>query len=226
MLLKKYKNRLFLLMNELSLDVSDFVKREEEGKFILCHKISSFEFSIRFHNDDYHLFDCLMTTFAPGNKVVNIPNETYCGFDKVEELFQYWIIRDLGAFLAEESEIDMWDQSNNYLKTATIDKIDFDDNSPFDEIEKEQVKLGIGEAKSIVINSFKFSAEQVIIINKRFDYLEKAIDRNNKTDWKSIAISTILGLIMNLGVDTNTGKGIWDLFLKVFQNLPMLPMPN
>jgi len=74
-----------------------------------------------------------------------------------------------------------------------------------------------------MISDFNFNHDQINEIDRRIKYLELALNRLSKTDWKGIAFSTIIGLILNLTVDTQTGHAILELFKRIFEGLPRLP---
>lgn len=213
---------MFLLISELGLKHNAFDKIEDLGKFIITHIETGFKYSIGASKHCYDNLESIYTTFAPGNPTVAFPRDRYANFEEIKKNFTNWVNNHLKGYIDELNEIDMWNQSSQLVETKTIEKIDFNDNSPFSKEEIIQIKLGLNEAKLVIINNFNLSENQIEIIENRFRYLEEAIDRTNKTDWKGIAISTVIGLVLNLGVDTNTGKAIWELFIKVFSNIPMI----
>jgi hypothetical protein len=62
----------------------------------------------------------------------------------------------------------------------------------------------------------------VEIIEKRLLYLSDAVDRLNKTDWYGIAISTLIGISINLSLDTEKGRLLFKLFKQVVENTIIL----
>jgi len=54
------------------------------------------------------------------------------------------------------------------------------------------------------------------------EYLKKAVDRLNKFDWRGLAISVVVGIGINLSVDTNSGKLLLDLLRQAFNTVTYL----
>jgi len=53
-------------------------------------------------------------------------------------------------------------------------------------------------------------------LDEKIEYLNESVNRLNRFDWKGVALSTIIGFVTNLSVDTTTAKHIYDLFQQVF----------
>jgi hypothetical protein len=54
-------------------------------------------------------------------------------------------------------------------------------------------------------------------INERLEYLSQAVDRLNKFDWKAQALSTLISIAVNLSVDTEGGKKLFQLFSQALE---------
>ena len=79
-------------------------------------------------------------------------------------------------------------------------------------LDKPLVRNGTQEFRQLIIANFTPTEEQAEVINNRLDYLEKAIDRLNRIDWKALAISTVIAIGINLYVDTEKGRLLFALF--------------
>ena len=101
-------------------------------------------------------------------------------------------------------------------------EIEFENQANFNLDEKAQIKLAINDLKLLIHKSLETTEEEQILVNKRLDYLIDAVNRLNKFEWKSVAISTIMSISIALTLDTTKGQLLWDLFKKVFSIIPML----
>ena len=82
--------------------------------------------------------------------------------------------------------------------------------------------MAIEELKLLIHKNLETTVEEQQVVNNRLDYLIEAMNRLNKFDWKSIAISSIMSISVALTLDTNKGQLLFDLFKKVFSIIPML----
>lgn len=235
-MLKKYKNQIYKFIADSPLSINDFNiiepkdKLEESLKdfFTLIYKDTPMSFYIlvseKSHKDlhyNYTIFDkgYPRSLFSP-----SLESQVNFGFNHVLNGLKQWFEGYLKDYIEEQESADYWEQIKQEKIDFSQQNINFDDNAPFTEAEKESVTLGLNEAKILLLEKYSFSDGQMEIINKRFDYLEKTIDRAlNKTDWKNLAQNVIIGLILNLTTDTNMGSAIYNLFIKVFNNIPNLP---
>jgi hypothetical protein len=67
-----------------------------------------------------------------------------------------------------------------------------------------------------VYQNYKTTKEQRDYVEERLEYLSNAVDRLNRFDWKSLAISTVVGIGINLAVDTQTGPMLMRLLEQAF----------
>ncbi len=82
--------------------------------------------------------------------------------------------------------------------------------------------MAIEELKLLIHKNLETTVEEQQVVNNQLDYLIEAMNRLNKFDWKSIAISSIMSISVALTLDTNKGQLLFDLFKKVFSIIPML----
>jgi len=221
-MLKKYKNLIYLSIKHTPLEIEDFFIEEEEYLFKIIYKDTPLHFSFFQEESNYHHFNCQNTVFQKDFPLSSIFPDSPSEFEYISPAFDIWLEEEVDEYRKEQIEPDYWKQLNNKFDLEKHN-IDFNDNSNFTNEEKKQITLGLNEARIFLKEEFNFSNTQLEIINQRLLYIEGALDRVNKTDWKSIMISTLIGLITNLGVDTNTASSVWDLFKNIFNNIPSLP---
>lgn len=228
MLIKKYKNQIYNTLNRKGFNPKDFIIEDinENGYDIgqLRYKRQEMLFQFISSKDSFHYFDVRYKKFDKGLPWTDLPSGSkFIEFEIVLGIFSMWLDDELSEYINETVTKDLWLIAESNKGSLKLDYIDFDDNSPFTLEEKEQLKLGLNEAKTLLLKEFNFNEHQMKVVEKRLQYLGESIERNTKTDWKGIAVSTIIGLILNLGIDTESGKLVWDLFGKVLDNLPSLP---
>lgn len=232
MILKKYKNLIYKTLEDLEFDHKDFEWEDLEYQgitdkhvaFKLNLKDSGLYFIICQAKNSFDKFFIARSEFKPGYpENDNGKYMEYLDIDDVISRFKAWIQNDVNKYIAELDTPNLWESYERSIQPLNFERIDFNDKSKFKLEEREHIKLGLNEIKLLIADNFDFSKNQLKMINQRLNYLEGATKRLNKTDWKSITISTVFGLILNLSVDTQTGQAILDLFKKVFENLPQLP---
>jgi hypothetical protein len=224
MTLKEYKNQLFEAVTELDFDVSDFNlvqlnKHPKGNAFSMMYKKSMMGFLFISKRNSFHEYRYQYSMFAPKFPTSQIePMKEWLAFENIIIAFKQWVNNDLSKYRKEADAVDLLELALNNKEKLEV--IDFGDDSSFSPEEQEQVKLGIGEARVLLASNFDLNEPQLAIVNGRLDYLLAALDRNIKADWKSIAISAILGMIIILSVDKEKGQAIWKIFKMVFEFRP------
>lgn len=229
-MLKKYRNRLVDVLQETGLDSSDYSVSEINSsgaiysKFIrIQYKDSPMIFTIRCDSEDWDSFDTESTVFSPVYASETWPSDKWIDFEGVVGELLRWKAEDLEDYISEESTPDLLSILMNRGKAQESDSsINFEKEEPFNKEEKEQVRLGLNEIKLLIEDKFHFSDGQIAAINARLDDLDKKLDKLDKIDWKSIAASTIVNLVMTLSMDANTAQNFISLFGKVFKSVVQL----
>lgn len=227
MLRKKYKNDLYNSIVSKGFDLDNFVLSEQkiEGypSTTLRYKASPFYFVIRVSNDSFENFDYKFIKFSPGYKSSEFePTQGWASFETVENAFNIWLEKDIKEFLIEENELDLWAEFQNGNKTFNIHKIDFDDKSAFSSDERNHLVLAINDLKLLIHKNLQTTSEEQFLVDERLTYLLESSVKLNKFDWKGLAISTIISISISLSLDTARGQVLFNLFKKVFSNLPKL----
>lgn len=232
MILKKYKNELFTVLETSGVSIDSFEVKNETKQNMLGQEMHTFKillidsplyFTVIESPLSFDQFGVTYIKFAP--KFSEFDSAGFLvqadDFDTVKNKFMSWLNSDILNYLDDKNGFDLW--KDYFSHNINFTKINYQDLSKFTAKEREQVKIGLDQFKISLITKITFDSRQLEAIGQRIKYLSEAVDRLDKTDWKSIAISTILSLITALSVDTNTGKLIIDLFKKSFQIVPKLP---
>ena len=225
-MLKKYKNEIFNLIKEYGLSIDKFeINENKENELVSVVSVveSPFDFFIRNSSESYSAFECWWICFGPKYASSSVyPENNYFSFDTIKSYFKEWLYNHVEPYFQEKAEIDLWDQYKNDTKLLNLEKIDFNDKANFSFDEKSQISLALGDLKLLIERKFDLDDQQKSIVNDRLNYLASAVDRLNKFDWKSIAVSTMFSIAIALSLDTQKGHELFNLFAQVFNVIPQL----
>jgi len=226
-MLKKYKNKLFYLIEGWGYNVKNFEFSESTTQFsngqklpnyILKIKDTSLGFTFHSHPNDFHQFKFTKTEFNP--KFTKTAPSSYQEFELVKDEFRKWLFDDLSDYFDEIDTKDFWDVIENNDEVL-LKEINFNGTTPFTKEEKDSVTLALNQFQETLLKNHQFLPAQINQIEKSVNYIKSKID-SNKIDWKNITVGTIITLIVALNVDTDIGKMIWFFFQEMFHQLPLL----
>ena len=223
-MLKKHKNAFLETIKKEGLNPELFEAREIDDPrllsilfgvhktFIIGLKQSALIFKVS-DNVPVDLFSGSFLRFPGGIKrFKDIP------FKTVLEFFRSWVNNEVKAYLEEQDLPDLWSELANYK--SVLEDTEFfrsDGGSDFSEKEKIEIRDSINKYKLLLEENFHPTKEQTEFINQQLDYLSGAVDRLNRIDWRGLTISILMGIAINLSVDTEKGKLIFSLFQQALQ---------
>jgi hypothetical protein len=227
-MLKEHKNRWFEVVSKIAkfwdIDISDFEGIERDDRtFIVQLRNTPFVFMIRQKADDYDYFTTNGTLFKPGFPLWKNAEE----YDQDMSFYDvYSIDKQLGEwarnairYLAENKSPDLWTQLNTYSFFTSASSIPVEELQPFTDNEKTKIKASLLDFEERIIEKFDPLQEQLDFIKERLEYLSQAVDSLNRFDWKAQALSTLTSIAINLGVDTETGNQLLELFKQAFASI-------
>jgi hypothetical protein len=218
-----YKNQIFQHLLNHPIGIDNFEVLDNEDLFQLKYKPFPDPF-FAFGFTSTHSFDSfgvLMTFYRPGYPFKNHGNLPF-EFHKAFELFKSWLKEVLGRYLEDESTPNMFEEYQKRSNITVIENEDFKVSEVFTLRERESIKLGLNEIKSIIAQRFTATAEQLENTNQRIAYLQEGVDRLNKTDFKGIFINTIISIMIALSLDTQKGQELYSLFMQIIQFMPSI----
>jgi hypothetical protein len=224
---KHYSNKLFQLISNLGFECNKFELKEKNSISSLETIIQVKETPLKFYflnpNTSYEHFRSKYIPYSHYNIVTKYsPQDEWISFDGVVHDFEYWLKYHVKCYFDDNTEPNLWSQFNQANKTLNINQIDFSDKSFFSSNEIQEIQRGISELKLLIQQHLKTSKMEQKIVNEHMNYLSEASLRLNKFDWKSVAISTLISIVIALSLDTQKGQLIFDLFKKVFSSVQML----
>lgn len=229
-MLKKHKNSLFHIIKGndfLSLDSFNISEKNigDGVMTVISYKNSPLEFTIQIDSDSYHNFFYGYVTFSPTFERIS-SGGIVLNFEELQTKFEDWLNYDVKEYIFESSEIDLWTEYKNTSSSLNLDEIDFDNKEPFTIDEQRQISMALNELKVLITGNFEITKEQLSTVTDRFDYLDESLEKLNKINWKSLAISTMINISITLALNPDQGKKLFSLFIQVFNALPKLIMGN
>jgi hypothetical protein len=225
-MLKQYKNRLFQEIHNKGLDPRSFQTKETriEGHsaFVLQLMNTPLKFIIRNSSDSYHRLDCSYSQFGPSFPMSAYypPLEgSWTRVDQVLVRFSKWLEDCVKPYLEELLEPDLWEQVQLGGPIIGTSKPREEDRLGFSADEAAQIRLAMKEFRLLVVKTFDPSQEEKEVIDARLDYLAEAVDRLNRLDWRSVAITTVISISITLSLDTEKGRILFGLFQQVFSRV-------
>jgi hypothetical protein len=240
-MLKKYKNAILQIIRDENLDpllfeveesptnFSEDVTDEELSSFKICYKNTPLYYLFRNAGDDFHSFDYIYVKFAPLLPEVIYEDvrhewngDLWISFEEIKVNFRYWLNNSIKEYINESLSVDQWKQLDLQTDMGMRLFLSNDDKLPFTEAEKIQLHLSINEFKMLIDTTFCPNVEETKTINDRLDYLAESVDRLNRIDWRSLALSTVLSISIALSLDKQNGQILIDLFKRIFINVVRL----
>jgi hypothetical protein len=198
------------------------IRNKEYDCFIIKIKNSPLQFWIC--HDTEHPFDSYIyrySLFRPGYTLYT-PNQKWQEIDEICNQLTNWLEDTVSRYKEELNTPDLWEQFEQYqpfISSSTFSKEDF---QPFSPQEKEEINSSLDVFKELVDKNFNPNDEQEKFNNDRIEYLRKKLDELNKFDWRGLAISIVVGIGINLSVDTHSGKLLLDLLRQAFNTVQYL----
>ena len=219
--LKKYKNKILEVIHEEGFDVEQFKKHEKnvDGSQAAIFQLvnSPLFFMIRTNPDDYHSYDCRYINFSPDfSRSEYEPDRDWGDFEFCYDKFIWWLNNHVKEYQVEMEVPDLWSELQGKPLFETDPLVDRNADQ-FNRIEKDKIERALLQFKSMLIEEYKPTEEQLNSIEDRLKYLSDSTERLNKVDWQGVAISTIMSISIALSLDTAKGKHLFDLFKRSFQ---------
>jgi len=222
-MLKKYKNMLLEIIREKDFDPMMFTSSEMKVGSSPCLMIrvkeSPLKFAVFEKNDDYHFFESRSVEFGPNMGKPASFSGFASNWEPIATIYQefgQWLEFHVRNYLNELILPDLWQQIEDQKPLVTGTDLSEKEVAPFSDEQKERLRLSIDEFKIRIIETFDPSPDQIQAIANRLDYLSGALDRLNRIDWKSLALSTTLNIAFALALDTAKSKTLYNLFKQAF----------
>ncbi len=138
--------------------------------------------------------------------------------DKVLNEFRKWLETVAKIYIEDNDQPDYWSQVEMYKSVVNDSTPPTGEGEKFTEEEKEEVRDSVKRFRALIDENFKPTPEQSVFIDERLNYLSRAVDRLNRFDWQGLAIQVVVSIAVNLSVDTERGRILFNLFKQAFQS--------
>lgn len=218
-MLKKHKNLLLGIIKEKGLDPKLFHGEDkmidDENMFVIELVNSPMFFAVRNLETYFDVFSYHRTLFRPGFAKIQFGGNV----DRLQYDFGEWLDNHTRLYIEEKVEPDLWESIALHEPLVTGAKLVSEDTDLFSDDEKVLLRMSINEFRLLVIKNFKPSADELKVIDDRLEYLSNSIDRLNKIDWRSVAITTLISISIALMLNAEQGRLLLDLFRQVFTSV-------
>lgn len=223
-MLKRYKNQLFKTIQEKGIDPKLFHAEEKqiENSNIFVVKLTNtpLTFLIRNSKNNFHQFDWRFTKFKPTFQMTGYkPNVGWASSEILNDAFSYWIEHHAKPYILDQIEPDLWERIALQAPLVTGSELVPEDTEVFSDDERARLRMSINEFRLLVMKTFEPSSDELKVIDDRLEYLSNSVDRLNKIDWRSVAITTLISISMALALDAEKGRLLFNLFLQVFSGV-------
>lgn len=206
-LLKSQKNVLFDKIVSKGLSPLQFDIKEEKKFTIISYKNSNHYFKINSYESIH---------YSPGYKTFsnNVDLSIHPdAWNSICAFFSAWL-RDL---LREIEQPDKWNDLLESSKQISW-HIELEPNSRFTYSEVLEIENSIKQIKSD-IKSLNLLPEQLQLIDAKLDYLCDKAKTLGSIDWKNILMGTLISLVVELALPSDTAKTLWHIFEKAFKKV-------
>ena len=211
MVLNKYKNELLAAIGAAGLYTPDFARTETLDTLRLVFK-NWVWFQIRVNAQNPDTFAVEYSLFHSGMTVA--ASSGFVSFPQVLETFKSWLKSQVQRSIEEALVPDLWSQLQQNDQLADTAGATY-----FSIEEKTQLKLSVEEFRLLIVKTFTPSTDEMKVVNERLDYLKEAVDRLNRFDWRSVAMSTLVSISIALSLDTEKGRMLFGLFQQAFSTV-------
>jgi hypothetical protein len=194
--------------------------QSDESVFVIKIKSSSLKFAVRTSGSNLHKFMYKRTKFKPGFPVTWW-SSVYPARRVLAE-FKDWL-ENVAKLYIEDSDLpDYWSQIEMYKSFVGSAETPAGEGEKFTEEEKEGARRSVKQFRALIEGHFQPTPEQSEFIDQRLDYLSRAVDRLSRFDWNGLAISVVVSIAVNLSVDTERGRLLFNLFRQSFESMAKL----
>ncbi|GAB4196719.1 MAG: hypothetical protein OHK0022_14460 [Roseiflexaceae bacterium] len=226
-MLKKYKNQLLYALKEKGYDPIDFntdeslstnpVSSVSTYHFLIRYKQTRLSFKIWESREDVHTFSFEYRSFSKKQQIGS--GVKPIDFPALRSQFISWLMNDVREYIEEENTPDLWNQINEYRSLANNEIIRLQDTSNFTEDQQRHIQTALAEFQKQIVVNFNPTQQQLQEIEQRLTYLSEATSRLNRFDWQGLVISTLLGIMITLSLDTARGQQLYELFMQALQSV-------
>ncbi|HBV85312.1 MAG TPA: hypothetical protein DEF42_01255 [Desulfosporosinus sp.] len=220
-MLKRDKNGLLQILEELDFDIGQFEALEENMDdsyaFVIKLKESPLKFWARNNPSSFTEYDCAYIMFGPEySRTEYRPQNNW--FDNIYDVyneFREWLLNHVKLYLEELSAPDLWsNQSDN--PQAAFGMSEYEDFTMFTNEERVELEDAVRRFRYRIQETFEPTQDEFALIDSKLNYLLESADRLNKFEWKSVLLSTLIGIATTMSLDASSGRTLLYIAKQVF----------
>lgn len=127
----------------------------------------------------------------------NNPSLNAESWDEALRYFQVW----LALVKAETETPDVWTIARQQREWLTSSEGAFKANTPFTKPEQEQIAHHLRTIEEYTIKTYRLQEAEATHVREQLAYLADAATRVGRFDWKNLASSTFIQIVLTLGLD-------------------------
>lgn len=210
LLMKWQKNDIFKTIQNSGLNPKDFDLIESDSEVQLKHKWSESYFIIGGHAGNY------LGSYVTGDA----PDWTYevYSWDSLIERISRWlqeVKRDLET-------PDLWAELQREAELLEIASDEASDNTLFTEDEQKEIIRRLEELKEFSRVKYSLTAEQMLVLDAKINYLSAAASRLGRTDWRGVFVGVILTYVLATGLPPESARSLFLTFIELLRSIGYL----
>ena len=209
-LLKKQKNELFRIIEEVGLEPSDFEWLEERVKGPQTDYVIS---KLAYTGSSYfYRFDVTITRYIC-KKCPGLQRATgfakFTGWSSVVADFAHWAKR----LKSEIDAPDLWAEAQKYQSVFSLPIEGQIQDVPFSCAEAEQIASALKQVERKIAEEFKPTEEQLELIHLKVSYLESGAKKGlTRADWLHILIGVMTSMAVALALSPEQAHRLLDFY--------------
>lgn len=221
MILRKYKNQLLTIIQELGFDPNLFIAQDkaiDKSKyFTISLRDTRICFVVQPYYSSFERFYFRYSEFREGFPLCD--NHLANDWDDLAKSFKSWLTDIVKPYLDDINTPDLWQILQETLSHTKYESGTPEDFESFSDEDKIRIRLSLNDFRLLIVNNFNPNKKELESIDSRIKYLSNAMDKHNKFDWKGIAINTIFSIIIVLSLSPEQGNQLFQLFKQVFSRI-------
>ena len=221
MILRKYKNQLLTIIQELGFDPNLFIAQDKaidkSKHFTISLRDTRICFAVQPCYGSFERFFFRYSEFSDGFPLCG--NQLADDWNYLAKSFKSWLTAIVKPYLDDINTPDLWQVLQETLSHTKYESGTPADFESFSDEDKIRIRLSLSDFRLLIVNNFNPNKEELESIDSHIKYLSNAMDKHNKFDWKGIAINTVIAITTALSLNPEQGNQLFQLFKQVFSRI-------
>jgi hypothetical protein len=203
LLRKLQRNQVIEAIRAIELDPTEFDLDNGNTEFRIKHKWSESCFTIGNESGTY------VGKYAVGDWPA-LQYEVY-GWASVMPRVETWLHN-----VKQDLETpDLWAELQSAAELFEVGSGDPAENTPFTREEQEEIARQLQELAENAKREYSLSEPQMRVLNEKLSYLVDAAGRLGRTDWRGLAIGTMLSFVLSVALPPDAARHIFFSIIRI-----------